>query len=173
MEHKAAVKLIDHPNLERKAATRWADLGCGRGTFTKALADLLGEGSQIYAVDTNEAALQTIPATYAGVQVERYRADFVRDDWPDQLEGILMANSLHFVAEQSAFLERLRQQLKPEGKLILVEYDTDKANPWVPYPRKLEGWRELMLEVGFSDVSEIGRRSSRYGRAEIVGIWVE
>ena len=171
MDHSAALQLIDHPYFEILANSRWADLGCGRGTFTKALADLLGEGSSLFAIDTDEAALRTLPHSFGGVKIETERADFVQDAWPDQLDGILMANSLHFVADQKVFMDRLRQHLKPNGKLILVEYDTDQANPWVPYPRTFAGWQALLLEAGFRQVSEIARRTSRYQRAEIVGVF--
>lgn len=173
MDHSAAVKLINHPYFEASTNDRWADLGSGQGTFTKALADLLGEGSTISAVDTDEAALRTLPQSFADVQIETLRADFVQDQWPEQLDGILMANSLHFVVDQSKFIDRLRQHLKPNGKLILIEYDTDQSNPWVPYPRSLARWCEFFLAAGFSHISEIARHTSLYQRAEIVGIWVD
>ncbi len=170
MEHSAAVKLIEYEDLETQGQSRWADLGCGRGTFTKALADLLGEGSRIYAIDENKAALRSLPPLYKGVHIEALAANFVRDDWPTQLDGILMANSLHFVADQATFLRKLKQHLKAQGQLILVEYDTERSNPWVPYPHDIATWRELFLEAGFAFASEIARRPSAYGRAEIVGL---
>lgn len=173
MEQPAAIKLINHPRLDNSAPSQWADLGCGRGTFTKALADLLGEGSHILAVDENLAALRSLPSVYKGVHIEARRANFISDDWPAQLDGVLMANSLHFISDQTAFLLKLKQHLKRGGKLILVEYDTEQSNPWVPYPHSLAAWREIFLAAGFTHFSEIGRRPSAYGRAEIVGIWIE
>lgn len=173
MDHQAALQLINHPHFYTESVERWADLGCGSGTFTRALADRLGEGSSIYAVDTDPKALRAIPVSHAAVQIIPHQADFVKGPLLAQLDGILMANSLHFVADPTSFLLRLRQQLKPSGKLILIEYDTDRANPWVPYPRSAESWRELLLEVGFANVSEIARRASRYHNGGIISLWAE
>jgi precorrin-6B methylase 2 len=41
----------------------WADLGCGAGAFTLALASLLPAGSTIHAMDRDRAALAQLPAT--------------------------------------------------------------------------------------------------------------
>jgi predicted RNA methylase len=40
----------------------WADLGAGTGTFTRALAALLGPGSTIYAVDDDATAVRALRA---------------------------------------------------------------------------------------------------------------
>ena len=38
------------------AGGRWADLGAGRGTFTAALARLLGPGGTVYAIERDATA---------------------------------------------------------------------------------------------------------------------
>jgi len=43
-----------------RAAGTWADLGAGDGTFTRALARLLGLNSRIYAVDRDAQALAAL-----------------------------------------------------------------------------------------------------------------
>ncbi|HZP97702.1 MAG TPA: hypothetical protein VFC31_15390 [Candidatus Limnocylindria bacterium] len=49
-----------------------------------------------------------------------------------------MANSLHFVASKRDTLARVRALGEPHGRLILVEYDTDRGNRWMPYPISFE-----------------------------------
>jgi len=40
----------------------WADLGAGEGTFTRALSEILGAASRIYAVDRDRAAVAELEA---------------------------------------------------------------------------------------------------------------
>ena len=44
-----------------------------------------------------------------------------------------MANALHYVCDQDVFLEGLVAAMQ-EPNVLLVEYHTDTANPWVPFP---------------------------------------
>jgi hypothetical protein len=52
--------------------------------------------------------------------------------------------------------------------VLLVEYDTDQANPWVPYPLGYAAAVELFRTTGY-DVAALGRRRSVYRGAEIYG----
>ncbi len=170
MDLKTAISLIRSPNIESKAAAKWADFGCGSGLFTKALSTLLQTGSKISAVDKDAAALKKV-SVVDGISLERLCADFVNDDLPLQkLDGILMANALHFVKDKRAFIQRLRSYLDRTASFLIVEYDTDRSNPWVPYPLHAEGWKKLFRETGYSQYKEINRRPSVYRQADIVGI---
>lgn len=131
MELSAALDLVRHPRLSAGPSARWADLGCGTGLFTNALAQLLPEGSTVYAVDKSRSALDQVPKPPGGIHQEKLLADFAGDNLPlPPLDGILMANSLHYVRDQVDFLARTRSWLKPEGCFLVIEYDLTKANPW-------------------------------------------
>src|SRR5207237_9801429 len=56
MELHTAIELIK-PGITPVQNARWADLGCGQGLFTRALAQIIGKESTIYAVDANSHAL--------------------------------------------------------------------------------------------------------------------
>lgn len=119
-----------------RSPCRWVDLGCGTGTFTEALAHLLPPGSHIEAVDKDSRALGRIPEQSGGVGILKTVADFTRMDLSllAPLDGILMANSLHYVADQRGFIGMLLALLQPDGRLIIVEYDSNHPNAWVPHP---------------------------------------
>src|SRR5262245_37270960 len=130
-----AVSMFDGASLDRPGPAVWADLGSGDGTFTLALADLLAPGSTIHAIDKDRPALEHLKSSARDVNIEKHIADFTRA-WPiDQpLDGILMANSLHYVRDQESLLRKLAKRLTPHGRFLIVEYDKTFPNPWVPYP---------------------------------------
>lgn len=132
MQLSEASSLIQHPIKKGEGA--WADLGCGRGLFTLALSQLLEKGSIIYAVDKNKTDLDVVQVN-DGIKLNKIELDFVQDFLPfTHLSGILMANAFHFVQDKQSFIHKVLNCLGKNGYLIMVEYDRDTANPWVPFP---------------------------------------
>lgn len=160
----------DHLDLIRGGipgeAQVWADLGAGRGAFTLALADLLPAGSRIYAVDLDEAALQAnaraMRARFPEAQVTYFRGDFTKTLRLPALDGVVMANSLHFQREAAAALLPVVQNLRPGGRIVLVEYNIERGNPAVPYPVPYRRWVELATAAGFATTELLHRRPSRF-----------
>ncbi len=163
MQLEEAQNLISHPSLDGEGV--WADLGCGTGLFTQALASFLAAGSTIYAVDKNAGALQQVPEAFGQASIVRHQADFAKNHLSlPHLDGILMANSLHFVRNKGKFLQEISQYLKSQATLLVVEYDRSLPNPWVPYPLRYAKLAPLMEKAGFGKVQKVGERESRYGR---------
>jgi len=144
------------PGVQEKGG-RWADLGAGEGAFTLALADLLGPGAHITAVDTDARALRAIVHG-----VETRVADFTKPLDLRDLDGIVMANSLHFVRNKAPVLESVRDMLRPGGRLIVVEYSSDRGNPWVPYPFTYPTWVRLAEAAGLQGTEQLHSVPSRY-----------
>jgi SAM-dependent methyltransferase len=144
----------------------WADLGAGDGAFTLALADLLGPGAHITAVDRDAGALRRLGVEmgkrFAATQLEIVMADFTRRLSLAGLDGIVMANSLHFVRNKGPVLESVREMLRPGGSLVIVEYGADRGNPWVPHPFSFSTWERMAAEAGFEETRLIKTIPSRF-----------
>lgn len=139
------------------AGGSWADLGAGEGAFTLALADLLGPDAHIVAIDKDARALQSL----AG-RVETRVADFTRPLDLRDLDGVVMANSLHYVKDKQPVLDAVRKMIKPGGRLIIVEYSADRGNPWVPYPFTYPQWEKLAAQAGFRSTRLLKTVPSRW-----------
>jgi ubiquinone/menaquinone biosynthesis C-methylase UbiE len=147
------------------AGGTWADLGAGRGTFTRALARLLGPDGRVHAVDRDAAAM----ASLRGATIATHVADFTAPGVERALallplDGVLLANALHFVPRdaQPALLERLAAWLVPNGRLVVVEYEGRTPSRWVPYPVSLERLGAVTPE-GMTAPVRVGERRSAYG----------
>jgi len=156
---------IDHEGFEETGGV-WADLGSGSGAFTLALADLLDPSGQIYSVDKDRGALReqekAMRARFPQTTVQYLVSDFTqRLDLPP-LDGVVMANSLHFQREKNPVLQLVRDYLKPGGRLILVEYNVDRGNMWVPYPLSYSTWEALARQNGFASTTLLATQPSRW-----------
>lgn len=147
----------------------WADLGAGEGAFTRALVNLVGP-RRVYAVDRDARAMAQLMrwAKSGPTEVIPVVADFMRlSDLPDlnggKLDGMLLANSLHYVSDPENVLSRIISWLRPRGRVVLVEYDRREANPWVPYPIPVERWKELSKAAGLSAPVVTATRPSAFG----------
>ena len=164
MDHADHVRLL-REGVHGGGAT-WADLGSGEGAFTLALADLLGQTGTIHTVDRDRRALQVqlprVRSAFPGVSLTPVVADFTHPLELPPLDGSVMANSLHFERDKLAVLGLVQRYLRPAGRLVLVEYDTDHGNPWVPYPLSFRSWAALAAEAGFRETRLLASVPSRF-----------
>jgi SAM-dependent methyltransferase len=146
----------------------WADLGCGSGAFALPLADLRDPPSIIHAVDNDKGALVELRrgsrARFPSHDIRPIRADFTQPLDLPELDGVVMANSLHFHKEKESIVCAVRGPMKPSGRLILIEYNVDRGNPWVPHPISFEKWRELARRCGFASTEKLGTKPSSFLR---------
>lgn len=163
MEHRDHVELI---RAGVGGGTTWADLGSGTGAFTLALADLLPPGATIHSVDRDRHALErqsiAVRDRFPAVELHQLAADFGGPLDLPTLDGILMANSLHFERDKLRILRGVTAHLRPGGRFILVEYDADRGNPWVPHPISFARWSDLSTEAGLQQTMRIGAVPSRF-----------
>jgi ubiquinone/menaquinone biosynthesis C-methylase UbiE len=160
----------DHMNLIRGGVPNpggvWADLGSGAGAFTLALAELIGPTGEIHSVDKDRGVLKeqerTLRARFPQVTVHCLTHDFARPLDLPPLDGIVMANALHFQRDKEAVVRLLRGYLKPGGRLILVEYNVDRGNFAVPYPLSYQTWETLARRSGFAETRRLATRPSRF-----------
>jgi ubiquinone/menaquinone biosynthesis C-methylase UbiE len=171
MTIEQATRLIDCPGISVTHPTAWADFGAGTGVFTSALSSFLFPGSRIIAVDQDPVSLRKINVS-ATVMLERKVEDITRIQLPQHsLDGLLMANSIHFIKDKAFFLKRASTFLAKAGTLIIVEYDMSKSNPWVPYPVSFAALEKLINGLLGMKIEKISEMSSVYNRGMIYGAY--
>ncbi|MGH7680235.1 MAG: class I SAM-dependent methyltransferase [Gemmatimonadaceae bacterium] len=143
----------------------WADLGAGAGVFTRALVQLLGADSRIYAIERAEDAVASLTAwaTAEAPNVTVIQADFTAQLNLPELDGIVLANALHFVPDPAKVLAQLVTLLRPGGRVVLVEYDRRESSRWVPHPIPIASLRALADAAGLGRPTVAESRPSEYG----------
>ena len=161
---------VDHVALIRDgvagAGPRWLELGAGDGTFTLALAEVLGASASIVAMDRDRVALDRLASRLVdrspAAAVDTLAGDFTAELPAGPFDGVLAANSLHFVRDTRPVLAAIRAILAPGGRLVLVEYDADRGNQWVPFPISFTRWKSLAPAAGFAPPVRLHRVHSRF-----------
>ena len=167
MDHNDHVDLLKPANLRPGGV--WADFGAGGGAFTLALRELTGATANIFAIDKDRARLDGLERDYRirfgdTNNLHILPRDFTRPLELPVLDGAVMANSLHYFKDKEKTLRHVRSFLKPDGLLLLIEYNVDSGNPWVPYPLTFETWRGLALRAGFNEPRLLAKRPSSFLR---------
>jgi SAM-dependent methyltransferase len=164
MNHDDHVALL-RGGIETIGGT-WADFGSGTGAFTLALADLIGPTGVIYSIDQDQSALaqqERAMRERPSNTIVHYRpADFTRPIDLPPLDGIIMANSLHFHPQPVPIVRLLKSYLRPYGRFIVIEYNIEQGNSAVPYPVSYRMWEELAQRCGFTRTQLLMTRPSRF-----------
>ena len=166
MDVSTAQSLISNENFRFLKPESWADLGCGNGTFTNALNNLLYPGSIVYAIDKKPVQFTTLPAQEN--EIRFIKANFEKDPLDLlNLDGILMANSLHFVTDKERLLMQLQKHFGRQIRFIIVEYDTMQSNNWVPFPIDFIHLEALCRKINGFRLERIGETKSIFGNKNI------
>jgi SAM-dependent methyltransferase len=121
----------------------------------------------VFAVDVDDRALGAVRdwAAWAGsvAPVSAIRGDVTRALDLPPLDGVVMANVLHFVREAEDALALVVSRLRPGGRVVLIEYEGRRASPWVPYPLPISRFRDLANAAGLGAPEVVATRPSAYG----------
>jgi ubiquinone/menaquinone biosynthesis C-methylase UbiE len=163
MELTKAIDLIIKGVNQQGPPQTWADLGAGTGLFSRALSALLPEKSIIHAVDKDYKPGQQIRSENAANKILLIKKDFTASPLAFAgCDGLIMANSLHFVKNKLTFLQQIKSILQPEGRIIIVEYDTDQSNQWVPWPISCKNLQQFVMKNGLGNLQKLAEQTSAY-----------
>ena len=132
-----------------------ADVGAGSGHYTVRLAQAVGPTGRVVATDLQAGMLDLLRARVArerlaNVEVVPGGADDPRLT-PKTFDLLLMVDVYHELASPQVFVRRLKEALKPGGRLVLIEFR--KEDPRVPireeHKMSVEEVRQELAADGF------------------------
>lgn len=110
------------------------DMGCGNGFYTIPMAEQTGKTGRVYAVDIQQEMLDLLQdvAEEAGLgKIEGVLGTVIDPKLPDaSIDLMLVVDVYHEMSHPEQMLAAIRKSLKPDGRLVLVEFRAE--DPEVP-----------------------------------------
>lgn len=112
--------------LELGAGRRVADLGTGTGYFVPHLANAVGSGGKVFAVDIEPALVDHVRERARAASLSQVEAILAAPDDPKLPAGgvdlILIVDTWHHIDARIAYLAKLRDALAPGGRVAVVDF---------------------------------------------------
>jgi SAM-dependent methyltransferase len=145
-------------SLAFKPGERVADVGAGTGYFTFQVAEAVGPGGRVLALDIAPEMLEyldfRVKARKAtNVVLRRVASDDPQIE-PGSVDTILMIDAIHYVKDRVAYARKLRAALAPGGRVAIIDYRPKPMSerPWGPPPEQQFPSDQLdreMADAGF------------------------
>ncbi len=115
--------------FDLEAGSQVADIGAGDGYFTFPLAGAVGGGGRVYAVEIEEHLVDAIERQVHLRDVANVDAVLGELDDPRLPDGgidlVFLCNTYHHIENRTAYFARLRGDLRPSGRVAIVEMRAD------------------------------------------------
>jgi ubiquinone/menaquinone biosynthesis C-methylase UbiE len=130
-----------------------ADVGAGSGYYTVRLARRVGPSGKVYATDIQREMLALLERRVRRDDLRNVELVLGAEDDPRLPERtfdlVLLVDVYHELARPQAMLQRLRRALKPDGRLVLIEFRKEDRTVPIRYEHKMseaEARQELEAE---------------------------
>ena len=111
--------------LKLQPGQKVADVGAGRGRFTRPLAKAVAPGGVVYAVDIDDAVLARNAQAAEAEGLKNVKTVLAAEDdprIPEPVDLVFFSDSLHHINGQEAYLKRLRAYLKPGARIAVIDF---------------------------------------------------
>jgi SAM-dependent methyltransferase len=127
-----------------------ADIGAGSGYYTELLARAAGPSGRVYAVDIQPGMIRLIKARIQRRKLENVTPILGQPSDPKlpdrSIDLALLADVYHEFSDPRSMLRRLRSALRPDGRLVLLEFR--KEDPAIPIrPEHKMSVEEARIEI--------------------------
>jgi len=120
--------------LGLRAGMTVADVGAGTGYMSLRMARRVGPAGNVYANDLQPEMLQKLKAKSEREKLSNVETVLGTESDPklpaNTMDLVLLVDVYHEFSEPQAMLDKIRESLKTDGRLVLLEYR--KEDPLVP-----------------------------------------
>jgi precorrin-6B methylase 2 len=136
--------------IEIKTGMVVADVGAGTGFMTLKMAARVGASGKVYAEDVQPEMLRRLRKNAADAKLTNIQTVLGGEADPklpaNSLDLILLVDVYHEFSQPQKMLRKMLEALKPDGRLVLLEYR--KEDPSIPIrPEHKMSVQEVKLET--------------------------
>jgi len=132
-------RLLDY--LLIKEGETVADIGAGTGYFSMLFARKVGRNGMVYALDVDESMVKLIEKRAKREGLPNVRAKLAPYDSPGIAKGtadlVFICDTYLFFENRVAYIQRVRETLKPGGRLAIVSFNGNAEIPGAPPRHKM------------------------------------
>jgi cyclopropane fatty-acyl-phospholipid synthase-like methyltransferase len=145
--------------------TQVADIGCHQGYLTVKLAEKIGAGGKVYAVDVDEYQLEKLRENVKSRKLSG-KVNVIKGDYDDpklpeeKLDAVVIIDSYHEMTEYKSMLDHIYKSLKPGGRFVLIEPIAPEREDWTrdqqtaKHEIAIRYARQELQEAGFAILKE-------------------
>jgi ubiquinone/menaquinone biosynthesis C-methylase UbiE len=156
--------------LDIKKGSIVADVGAGSGYFTIRLAERVGAAGRVLATDVQPEMLDLLRNRLAERRITNVSLIQGATDDPklpsSSIDLALLVDVYHEFSAPQAMLRRIREALKPDGRLVLLEYRKEDPNVPIKFEHKMSV-AEAKMEVE-DEQFQLARVDERLPRQHIL-----
>ena len=123
--------------LDLKPGMTVADVGAGTGLFTRLMADVVGEGGTVYAVDISQKLLDYIRTSAEKLKLAQVKTILGTDQSPELPENstdvVFICDTYHHFEFPQKMMTAIHRALKPAGRVVIIDFIREEgiSSDWV------------------------------------------
>ena len=129
------------------------DVGAGEGYFTLRLAERVGDKGRVYSNEIDKKQLTLIEVRCEEAGLGNVTTILGTGDAPGfppgELDMIFLVNTYHLFEDPVTFLENTKKGLKPEGELVIIQWESEKMAlefPDMPHAERVKYSKKPLLD---------------------------
>jgi ubiquinone/menaquinone biosynthesis C-methylase UbiE len=123
-EEERPYEVLEKMNLENGDVV--VDMGVGTGYFARKIAKRVGPDGKVYGVDIQPEMIELLKKYCAEEGITNVEPVLGAEDDPKlpkgEIDWIILADVYHEFQQPKPMLEKMRESLKPDGRIALLEY---------------------------------------------------
>jgi ubiquinone/menaquinone biosynthesis C-methylase UbiE len=113
-------------NLSLRDGDVIADIGAGTGYFTRRFAEAVRPHGTALGLDIEPAMVEYMREDAGKLNLDNYVPRLIKPDDPElsprSVDVIFICNTLHHIEDRVKYLRRLSPSLKPDGRIVIVDF---------------------------------------------------
>lgn len=162
LEDPHRVERLNPPEVVRKIDLKpgqfVADIGSGSGLFTRLMARAVLPNGKVFAVDIDRDLLGHVARSAAAEGITNITTVLAPPDSPalpsNSLDVALICDTLHHIEKKETYLQRLRECLKPGGRLVIIDFSDGWPQGHESMRFTMDELRRWVLSTGYTKETE-------------------